>query len=361
MISTLPASRRALKPRAFWVGAVALTASFLFGSHDALAAPPPANTIIGNQASATYLDPNGASQLATSNLVQTTVQQVGSFNLDTYTTVTTNVVNTKTGAAGTTVYAPHVLTNTGNGPDAFNIVVDPTNPAANPFSKVEVFADANADGVPDSTTALCSVPTGGTTCVVPPQTVAGGNGTFPFVVAYTIPGTAASGTFPAPAAATITASPVPSTVPYTQTSAADRDNVNLTTSAAFNATKSIAAPSVASAVSGGAWPAPSTTGPRSGASCALTPSAAVAGAAGCSYTTYTLRFNNTGGAAGTFYMSDVLPSGFTYVPGSAVWSNAPGVALTDASAGDTTGIDYQVSGTRFPSWCPRSRRTPRRP
>jgi len=105
--------RTGLAPRALWAGA-ALTLSFLFGSSDALAAAPPVNTIIGNKASVTYLDPNGASQLATSNLMQATVQQVGSFNLDTYTTVTTNVVNAKTGAAGTTVYAPHVLTNTGS-------------------------------------------------------------------------------------------------------------------------------------------------------------------------------------------------------------------------------------------------------
>ncbi|MDA7417541.1 hypothetical protein PGB34_14325 [Xenophilus arseniciresistens] len=341
MTPNLPARRRGLAPRAFWAGAAALTVGFLLGSPQAFAAAPPANTIIGNQASATYLDPNGASQLATSNLVQTTVQQVGSFNLDTYTSVTTNVVNTKTGAVGTTVYAPHVLTNTGNGPDAFNIVVDPANPAANQFSKVEVFADANADGVPDNTTPLCSVPSTGATCVVPPQTVAGSNGTFPFVVAYTIPSNGA-GTFPA--LATITASPVPSAIPYASTQAADRDQVNLTNVAAFSATKSIAAPAVASSVAGGAWPAASTTGQRSAPSCALTPTAAVAGAAGCSYTTYTLRFNNTGGAAGTFYMSDVLPSGMTYVPGSAVWSSAPGTALTDASGGDTTGIDFQASG-----------------
>ncbi|MBS74836.1 hypothetical protein, partial [Variovorax sp.] len=86
MIPTLSARRAGPVPRTLWAGAAALTLSFLFGS-DALAAAPPANTIIGNQASATYLDPNGASQLATSNLVQTTVQQVGSFNLDGRTTV----------------------------------------------------------------------------------------------------------------------------------------------------------------------------------------------------------------------------------------------------------------------------------
>ncbi|MCY1207930.1 hypothetical protein D9M72_195410 [compost metagenome] len=345
MIPTLSARRTGPAPRALWAGAAALTLSFLFGSSGALAAAPPANTIIGNQASATYLDPNGASQLATSNLVQTTVQQVGSFNLDTYTTVTTNVVNTKTGAAGTTVYAPHVLTNTGNGTDTFTLsVAAPASP--NGFTKVEVFADANADGVPDSTTALCSV-VPGAVCNVPAQTVAGGNGTFPFVVAYSIPSTASSGTFTSPVAATITATAgTPALYAAGNTQAADVDNVNLTDQAAFNATKSLSVPSVAWSANGGTWPAASVSGPRSVAGCAATTTAAGAPAAGCVYTTYTLKFNNTGGAAGRFVMTDTLPAGFTYVPGSAVWSNAPGTALTDAPQGDVAGnaIDFTATG-----------------
>ena len=343
MIPTLSARRTGPAPRALWAGAAALTLSFLFGSSGAFAAAPPANTIIGNQASATYLDPNGASQLATSNLVQTTVQQVGSFNLDTYTTVTTNVVNTKTGAAGTTVYAPHVLTNTGNGSDTFTFTV--TAPASpNGFTKVEVFADANADGVPDSTTALCSV-VPGAVCNVPAQTVAGNNGTFPFVVAYSIPSTASSGTFTSPVAATITATAgTPALYAPANLTAADVDNVNLTNLAAFNATKSLSVPSVAWSANGGTWPAASVSGPRSAAGCAATVPGATAPAAGCVYTTYTLKFNNTGGAAGRFALTDTLPAGFTYVPGSAVWSNAPGVALTDAAAGDTAGIDFSAAG-----------------
>ena len=124
MISRKPIHRLGIKPKAAWAGAAALTVGFLLGSTSVLAAAPPANSIIGNQASASYTDPNGLTQLASSNLVQTTVQQVGAFNLDGITTVTTTVINTKVGAAGGTVYAPHVLTNTGNGTDGFNIKVD---------------------------------------------------------------------------------------------------------------------------------------------------------------------------------------------------------------------------------------------
>lgn len=345
MNPTLSASRTGPAPRALWAGAATLTLSFLFGSSGALAAAPPANTIIGNQASATYLDPNGASQLATSNLVQTTVQQVGSFTLDGNGALTNSVVNTKTGAAGTTVYAPHVLTNTGNGADAFTLTVT-APPAPNGFTKVEVFADANADGVPDSTTALCSV-VPGAVCNVPAQTVAGANSTFPFVVAYSIPSTATATTFTSPVAATIQAAPITASLglyaPGNQ-SAADVDNVNLTNLAAFNATKSLGVPSVTWSANGGAWPAASVSGRASAAGCAASIAGVTSAATtGCVYTTYTLKFNNTGGAAGRFVMTDALPSGFTYVPGSAVWSNAPGVALTDAPQGDAAGIDFTAS------------------
>jgi len=158
----------------------------------AWAAAPPAGTVIGNQASASYVDPNGTPQLATSNIVQTTVQQVGSFTLNggnTNSLTSAIVQNTKTGAAGSTLYAPHVLTNTGNGTDVFDITVIPD--AGAPFARVEIFADTNGDGLPDGA-ALCTSPSPatGAACTVDNRSVAGNNGTFQFVVAYQIPATA---------------------------------------------------------------------------------------------------------------------------------------------------------------------------
>src|SRR5256885_8641201 len=47
----------------------------------AQATPPPAGTSISNQASATYTDSQGVSHTVTSNVVQTTVQQVASLTL----------------------------------------------------------------------------------------------------------------------------------------------------------------------------------------------------------------------------------------------------------------------------------------
>jgi uncharacterized repeat protein (TIGR01451 family) len=342
VISTLPTRRsRGFMPPASWAGAAALTLGFLFGSSVALAAAPPANTVIGNQASATYSDAAGTTQLATSNLVQTTVQQVGSFTLDSVNQVTTTIVNTKIGAAGSIVYAPHTLTNTGNGTDTFTLTVDADT---DKFTKVEVYPDANGDGVPDGTTPLCTAAAAGV-CSVPAQSVAGNNGVFRFVVAYTIPGTATSvtGAFDT---ATLTATPgTPALYTAPNTSAADKDEIKLTTAAAFNVTKSIGIPSV-SAPGGGAWPVATNGGARSSsASCATAWSAGLASSATCQYTVYTLTFNNTGGASGKFAMSDALPSGMTYVTGSAVWSSAPGTALGDGAGGDPVGIDFQVTGS----------------
>ncbi|HVE88937.1 MAG TPA: hypothetical protein VNA44_04490, partial [Burkholderiaceae bacterium] len=58
---------------ATWTVVVALLFAFaaIFTS-GASAAPPPANSVIGNQATATYQDSGGTSRTATSNLVQTT-------------------------------------------------------------------------------------------------------------------------------------------------------------------------------------------------------------------------------------------------------------------------------------------------
>lgn len=342
MISVLPRGRDALVARPLRACAAALIGGFLcLAGSAASAAPPPANTVIGNQASATYRDAAGNSQIATSNLVQTTVQQVGSFNLDGNTTNTTTVVNRKSGAPGTTVYAPHLLTNTGNGSDSFTLqVAAPASP--NGFSKVEVFADANADGLPDGTTPLCSA-TPSASCDTPAQQVAGNNGSLAFIVAYTIPGTA---NFSAPVSATVTARPgTPALYAANNQSASDVDEVSLTTAAAFNASKSLSVPAVNWSANNGVWPVARNSGPRSNANCAATAAGAANPAPGCAYTTYTLRFNNTGGAAGAFALTDTLPGGFTYVPGSAVWSNAPGTALGDGAGGDPAGIDYAVSGS----------------
>ena len=340
-MSFLSPARRGISPRTGWIGAAALSVAALFGAQTAFTAPPPANAVIGNQASASYFDANGNAQLATSNLVQTTVQQVGSFTLDSVNQTTTTVINTKTGAAGNTVYAPHTVTNTGNGSDSFTVSVADTN---NRFSKIEIYADANGDGVADSTTPLCSaVPSA--SCAAPAQTVEGNNGVFRFVIAYTIPGNATTPTAPYDSA-TITVTPgTPGLYTAPNTTAAALDEVNLTTVAAFSETKGIGIPAVA-APGGIAWPTALASGQRSSSGACPTTYAGMTPSASCRYTVYTINFTNTGGAAGKFATQDTLPAGFTYVTGSAVWSSAPGTALGDGAGGDPAGIDYQVTGNQ---------------
>lgn len=331
-------SRIGARSRLAWAGALALTAGLIFGNSAANAAPPPAKSRIGNQASASYTDSSNTVQLTTSNLVETTIQQVGSFTLDGINQVTTTVVNTKTGATGTTLYAPHTLINTGNGADTFNItVVDDSSR----LSRVQVYLDGG-NGFPTGP-ALCTGVT--TSCVIPAQSIAGNNGVFQFLVAYTIP---SSATAPAGAydTATITVTPgTPALYTAPNTSAADKDQINLTPLAAFSVTKVIGAPGVP-APGNVDWPVTYSSGPRSTSTgCNTNWSSTLASSASCQYVVFTLNVNNTGGAAGKFVLTDNLPAGFTYVTNSAVWSTFGGLALGDGSGGDPAGISYQFTGT----------------
>jgi hypothetical protein len=108
-------------------------------SNPALAAAPAAGTVIGNQATANYLDASLTPRTTTSNLVQTTVLQVKSFTLSA-------TPQDRTGAAGATVYYPHTITNTGNGTDtyALNAPVS-SNFGAGPHGSLAYFIDANGD------------------------------------------------------------------------------------------------------------------------------------------------------------------------------------------------------------------------
>ncbi len=62
---------------AVWIAASALTIAAV---HGVQATPPPAGTSITNQASATFTDTSGVFHTVTSNVVQTTVQQVACFD-----------------------------------------------------------------------------------------------------------------------------------------------------------------------------------------------------------------------------------------------------------------------------------------
>ena len=266
-------------------------AMFAFGAGQAHAAPP-AGTVIGNQATATYQDASNTARTATSNLVQTTVSQVKTF------TLTAN--GARTAAPGQTVYYPHTITNTGNGTDTYTLTV-PVAPggltnfaaAAAPHGGVAYYIDANGDGVPDNATPIT---TSGPIAAA---------GIFRFVIAGTVPASAANGN-----TADMTVS-VSDTTPTTLT------NTDTTTVASSVIT-------VTKALSQNAGPSPN-AGPI----------------------TVTLSYTNSGTAvATTLQITDALPAGMTYIAGSGRWSVSGATALSDATGpGDPAGIDYSVTGS----------------
>lgn len=89
------------------VSAVALTA--VIGT--VAFAAPEAGSVIGNQAVATYTNAAGDTITVTSNTVETIVQQVAGVSMTSD--------NTETIAPGGKAFLPHIITNDGNGADAF--------------------------------------------------------------------------------------------------------------------------------------------------------------------------------------------------------------------------------------------------
>jgi len=259
-----------------------------------LAAAPPAGTPIGNQASATYTDSSGVPQTATSNLVITTVLPV--YGVDVEQALTQNAVPASTAAF------PVSVENLGNDSDSFTLAV--ADPAGGGFActSVAIYADANADGVPDNFTNLSGTNVG--------PLAAGAIGTY--VAVCQVPGTATAGS--------------QNTITVTATSVADPsqvdsiiDTINVTSNAVVVVTKSMSA----------------TSGPR-----------------GSGPHTITLTYTNNGNATATgVTLLDVLDPAFVYVAGSGAWSAAGGVVLTDGNATDLQGTppnqiiyDFDVSG-----------------
>lgn len=242
-------------------------------------AAPPAGTPIGNTATATYVDAASQTHTVTSNPVTTIVQQVASF------TLTANGV--RTSAPGGSVAFPHVLTNTGNGTDAFPLSV--VNLGGDDFdlTGVALYADADANGVADNFVPLA------TTGPLAP------GAQFHFVVMGSVPGTQVAGD-----AASVRVNAA-STFDGAQTAFND-DLVTVTGNAVLSVTKAINQ-------NNGASP----SGPY----------------------TYTLSYTNSGNATATgLRLTDVIPAGMTYVPGSARWSVTGATALTDADSTDAQGV-----------------------
>lgn len=274
-------------------------------SASAFAAAPAANSLIGNTATATYTDASAVNRTATSNTVQTVVQQVGSFTL--------TADNTRIVAPGGQVVYPHTLTNTGNGGDSFTLSsAQATTGTTAPLPSTAVdsfnlngfaiYADADGNGVPDNATNLAGQSV----------TLASG-GVFKFVVVGNAPGTTVAGD---DAITTVTATANTPAL-YTTSALTNTDVATVSADAVINVTKS----------------ANILTGPTG------------------TVVEYTLTYTNTGNNTATdVTITDTLPlgtspaGGMIYQANSGVWS-ASASPLTDAALGDPAGITYAVTGT----------------
>ncbi len=283
---------RAVRTALACAAGILAAATILAFAADRAYAQPPAGTSIGNQATASYLDASSTSRTVTSNLVTTIVQQVASFSL------------TADGAAlaapGAQAVFPHVLTNTGNGADSFPLTL--VNLAGDDFdlAGLAIYADADGNGVPDN-----FIP------VVTTGPLAAG-ASFRFVVAGNVPG--------AQLAADVSQVRVSAVSVFDAGQTAfNTDTVTVTGNAVLNVTKAID-------VTNGASP----SGPR----------------------TYTISYTNAGNSTATgFVISDIVPPGMTYVPGSGRWSTTGAAVLTDLNLADAQGTapntiiyDYGVTG-----------------
>ncbi len=240
-----------------------------------------ANTLIRNQASATFKDETGTVYNVTSNVVETLVQQVAGLDLV--------QSQTKLASSGATLELPHVVTNTGNGDDTFSLVPAQIAGDDYDFTQITFYADANQDGQADDLSKPLTTT---------PLLKAGES--FAFVAVVDVPATVTDGN---QGKLTITAA---STFTPTIT-VMNTDTVKITSNAIVEVTKSLSATS---------------------------------GEAGSGNYTVTLHYQNKSLVnASNVTLIDALPSGMDYVAGSARWSASGSTVLTDTSPNDAQGTN----------------------
>ena len=266
----------------------------------AIAAMAPANSVIGNQASATYVDNTATTRSSTSNTVQTTVAAVKSF------TLTAN--GARNAPPNAQVCYPHTITNTGNGQDTYALNAATTG-GMFAHTGLVYYNDADQNGQPDSGIAITS--TGPVNA----------SATFSFVVCGTTPVAATLGQ-----QGTIIVSVTDTNAPTATT----LTNTDTTTIQPASVTVNKKLSSV---------PPPGYTPVTTG----------VSPNAGPLYVILEYTNNGTIQADGVV-LRDVLPAGMLYVPGTGRWSGSGVTPLTDVAGGDPAGIIYQapvtaVSGT----------------
>ncbi len=278
-----------------------------FAGFAAYAAAPGAGERIGNQASATYTNSSGDTVKVTSNKVETVVQQIAAVDVA--------VDTAETGVPGGKVFLPHTITNLGNGADSFTLAAADGGTGTFDFSDptIQVYADADRDGVADSTTPITTTPS------LNPNEV------FGIIVEAVVPSGATAGQTDT---ITITATSVldPGNVSETNT-----DTITVSTGAVTELQKSMSVSDTS---------ADGVIGPGD-------------------EVTITITYNNTGLAtANDLVVSDILDAGLTYdTSTNATWSDSATAldhtdsGVTDASNGVGNTIDYSYTdGTKTVSF-----------
>lgn len=252
---------------------------------------PPANTAIGNQASATYVDNGGNSQSITSNTVETIVQQVAGVSI-------TPGISQSVSPGGEVTF-PHTITNLGNGADSFDLSV--LEGSGNfDFDNIAIYKDDDEDGSPDDFNDILTASGGPFTPNLNPGE------TFGIVIVANVPVTAGEN---------------------------DTETIDITVESVFDAAQT-ASTTNTTTVDEDAVVNVQKTRDKQNVAVGDT-------------VTYTFNYAESGGSsnATNLIIKDALPAGVTYVPGSGTWSGATGQVLTDGTGETASGIQYEVTST----------------
>lgn len=256
-------------------------------ANTAVYAQPKAGTTITNIASGDFYDAQGNLQVINSNPVVLSVQPIYALTLQ------SNQSNI--GTIGSQLDFPHVLTNTGNIADNYQLSLTQLSSDDFDLTDVAVYIDRDQNGIPDDNNNLLE---NGATIRLEAEESA------MLVVVGTIPSNVATDNvarFDLVASSQFDAS----------IDAQVSDVVRVIDDAVINVTKS-------QSISYG----------KTG-----------------TVITYTLNYENTGTAAGELQLTDTLPTDVSYQVGTARWSNGSG-NLTDADdteSASNSGIIYQYN------------------
>ncbi len=131
-------AKKGVQTLRFFVGVVAAIFILMYVFPETGLAYTPAGTVIGNQATATYEDSANNKFTAQSNLFSVTVTQIAGLAL-------TPSSQGRSSAPGNQVQFPHMIKNTGNATDTFNMATSTSGTVT--LTSIDIIRDDNVDGI----------------------------------------------------------------------------------------------------------------------------------------------------------------------------------------------------------------------